>query len=68
MLNIMILRKLRKSKNETLIYPIIFCLAVLGNINNAIAETFKDELKYYEKIDLPYTSNNITKYYWEDEA
>ena len=53
---------------KKLIYPIIFCLAVLGNINNAIADTFKNELKHYKKIDLPYTSNDITKYYWEDEA
>ena len=41
---------------------------MLGNVNTAIANTFKNELKHYKKIDLPYTSNDITKYYWEDEA
>lgn len=41
---------------KQLIYPIIFCLAVLGNINNAIADTFKNELKYYKKVNLPYCS------------
>ena len=53
---------------KQLTYPIIICLVVLANINIAIADTFKNELKHYKKIDLPYTSNDITQYYWEDEA
>ena len=43
---------------KQLIYPIIFCLAVLGNINNAIVDTFKNELKNYKKPDLLFFSVN----------
>lgn len=54
---------------KQLIYPIIFCLAVLGNVNTAMADIFENELKYYQKINLPYSSSDITKYYyWESEA
>lgn len=40
-----------------LIYPII-CLVVLVNINNAIVDTFKNELKNYKKPDLLFFSVN----------
>ncbi|MGE9658555.1 hypothetical protein ACQP6C_08690 [Snodgrassella alvi] len=52
-----------------LIYPIIICLIMLVNVSTATANTPEIDLKHYKKIDLPYTSNDITKYYyWEDEA
>ncbi|MBI0068152.1 MULTISPECIES: hypothetical protein [unclassified Snodgrassella] len=47
-----------------LIYPIIICFIVFGNVNKAIADTIKNELKHYKKIDLPYSSNETTEYYY----
>ena len=50
---------------KQLTYPIIICLVVLANINISIADTFKNELKHYKKINLPYSSNELKKYfYW----
>ena len=49
---------------KQLIYPIIICFIVFVNVNKAIANTIKNELKHYKKINLPYSSNETTEYYY----
>ena len=52
---------------KQLIYPIIICFIVFGNVNKTIADTLKNELKHYKKINLPYSSNELKKYYYWGE-
>ena len=49
---------------KQLIYPIIICFIVFGSVNKTIADTLKNELKHYKKINLPYSSNELKKYYY----
>ena len=50
-----------------LIYPIIICFIVFGNVSNAITNTKEIELKHYKKINLPYSSAELEKYYYWGE-
>ncbi|OOX79006.1 hypothetical protein [Snodgrassella alvi] len=50
-----------------LIYPIIICFIVFGNVSNAIANTKENELRHYTKINLPYSSDELEKYYYWGE-
>lgn len=50
-----------------LIYPIIICFIVFGNVSNAIANTKENELRHYKKINLPYSSAELEKYYYWGE-
>ncbi|KES13080.1 hypothetical protein SASC598P14_006450 [Snodgrassella alvi SCGC AB-598-P14] len=57
-----------------LIYPIIICFIVFGNVSNAIANisneianTKEIELRHYKKINLPYSSAELEKYYYWGE-
>ena len=52
---------------KQLIYPIIICFIVFGSVNKTIADTLKNELKHYKKINLPYSSNELKKYYYWGE-
>ena len=52
---------------KRLIYPIIICFIVFGSVNKTIADTLKNELKHYKKINLPYSSNELKKYYYWGE-
>ena len=52
---------------KQLIYPIIICFIVFGNVNKTIADTLKNELKHYKKINLSYSSNELKKYYYWGE-
>lgn len=46
---------------------IIICLLSLFNVNIALSENLKSDLRYYHKIKLPYSSNQLKKYYYWGE-
>jgi hypothetical protein len=49
-------------------YPIVIYLITFGYFNMAMADHFKNDLCHYQKIDLPYSSRDLEKYYyWDDE-
>lgn len=45
---------------------IIYFLSLV-NVNIAFSENFKHDLRYYHKIKLPYSSNQLKKYYYWGE-
>lgn len=49
------------------IYPIVICLLTLCHISVSMADNVTNDLQHYQKINLPYSSKEITKYYYEDE-
>lgn len=49
------------------IYPIVICLLTLCHISMSIADNATNDLQHYQKINLPYSSKEITKYYYEDK-
>lgn len=46
---------------------IIICLLSLFNVNIALSENLKSDLRYNHKIKLPYSSNQLKKYYYWGE-
>ncbi|OCG27287.1 hypothetical protein A9G11_13155 [Gilliamella sp. wkB108] len=43
---------------------VIICLLILLNINIAFSANIKKELRFYQQIKLPYSSNQLKKYYY----
>lgn len=52
---------------KSFIYPIVICLYTLCHISMSMADNVTNDLQHYQKINLPYSSKEITKYYYEDE-
>lgn len=46
---------------------IIICLLSLFSVNMAFSENLNSDLRYYHKIKLPYSSNELKKYYYWGE-
>jgi hypothetical protein len=54
---------------KNLIYPVVIYFIILCHINLAMGNNIQNDLHYYQKISLPYSSNDVTKYYyWEDKT
>lgn len=43
---------------------IVICQLILLNINIAFSANIKKELRFYQQIKLPYSSNQLKKYYY----